>query len=137
MAKSKTKVKAKPSTRKVKGMTDTPTVKVARALHENAKRSYAGPSSGFNRSRSKTKIPVDEAGSRPDYSLSDRSTLILRDLRALYGNKPFRRLDADAAVLKYGLWKGHLTHVDGDPASELMRLQFTKAGMDAGYGSSK
>ena len=79
---------------------------------------YEGLSSPVNRNKSRTRIPVEEFGSKPDSVLTERVNALLKAIKAKYGSKPFRRGDFNAGALKRAGWKGVLVHVSGDPASE-------------------
>jgi len=102
--------------------------KPTRFTHD-AKSEWTGPSAGFNERRSKTRVPVEEYNTRPDYVLSERTQAILSPLRKKYGSTPFQRGNLDAGVIKYAIRKGHLQPVGGDPTNETLMLKFTANGL--------
>lgn len=103
-------------------------VKIARFGH-GVECKYAGSSVPINKSKSKTRLPIEDFSQRPDYVLTERSLDILKPLKAKYGKKEFARGDIDAGVLKTAGWRGVLAHVSGDPASETCMLKFTDTPM--------
>lgn len=94
---------------------------------------YAGPSKGLTKGRSKTPIPVERFNENPGYVLTPRTTATLAPIKEKYGATPFARANIDAGVLKFAVIKGHLQHVDGDPASETARFRFTPAALETRY----
>ena len=78
-----------------------------------------------NSRKSKTRIPVEDFGTKPEYVLRERSLDLLKPLHDMYGTTPFATGDLDAGVLKFAGWKGWLAHVGGSPDLETCEFAFT------------
>lgn len=124
---TKTKTKpAKAAAAPVKAAPAKKAATVSRPTH-NLKLKYAGSSTTTNRRKSRTVLPVKEFNTRPDLVLTERTEDMMKALQEAYGKSPFPRADADSGVLKFLLWKGFLSHVDGNPAHESCTFKFTPA----------
>lgn len=82
-------------------------------------------SSGFTKRKSRTAVAsAEEFGTKSDMVLTSRREEVLNELKGKYGKKPFKRLDADAAILSAGVRKGLLKPVNGDLTSPDGTYQF-------------
>lgn len=96
---------------------------VSRSLHGVEMR-HDGPSKGFNKRKSKTKIDHSIFGDDESIVFTQRSDDILNPLRAKYKTGAFPRADMDAWVLKRAIQKGVVKPVTGDGTKESDTYQF-------------
>lgn len=96
--------------------------KSARVIHD-LDVDYSGVSVPVNRNKSRTRIPIEEFGSKPDSTLTPRVNAILTAVRKEYGRKTFKRGNLDSGALKRAGWKGAIVHIGGDPSTEDCRFK--------------
>lgn len=116
------RVVSKAEGRRVQAQAKKRGVRTPRIVHD-LEVNYEGTSMPVNSNPSKTRIPVEEFGSKPDSVLTIRVESILKPLRRKYGKKVFKRGNIDAGALKRAGWKGRIVHVGGDPATEDCRFR--------------
>lgn len=94
---------------------------VIRPTHEIAG-SYAGPSPTIRHHARKLATIRTDLGA---LTVTERDQSFIRDLRAKYADKPFKRYDADAGCVRRAIAHGFLTHVSGDLADRNAEFQLT------------
>lgn len=85
---------------------------------------YQGPSTGLNKRKSLAVIPHNEFGTKPDYVLTTRSEQVAKALKDKYAKTPFQRMNLDAGILKFLVWRGKVKPISGDGRSPNDTYQF-------------
>lgn len=111
--------------------TEKPKKKVAAArMHDVGKLSYAGASPTI-RGHGRKLSPVNPALGAG--KVTERDETFIKDIRKVYGTRPFARLDADAGCVRRAMFHKFLEHVSGDLGSRDATFRVTSKGM--GYGA--
>jgi hypothetical protein len=101
-----------------------PAKKVTAFVGHEVTAAYQGPSTGLNKRKSLAAIPHDEFGTKPDYVLTERTNLVAKAIKDKYGKAVFPRMNLDAGILKFLVWKGAVRPVTGEGKSPSDTYQF-------------
>ena len=97
-------------------------------MHENVSLTYAGASPtvrGHGRKLAAIRTDIGAA------KITERDESFIRDLRAVYRDKPFKRLDTDAGCVRRAIAHKFIT-ISGDVSSRDAVLTITSLGLSYG-----